>query len=91
MKYLRTFEGLNRKTVDPNKIYFFSLSRFHDLIGKIDLYDNDYAPVMKGVILQTDEPGKAFIKKQYWRTIREATPEEIKKYKFFDNLNKYNL
>ena len=33
MKYIKTFEGLNKKTVDPNKKYVF---KFDDkfLIGK---------------------------------------------------------
>lgn len=91
MKYLKTFEGLNRKTVDQNKIYFFNLAKDVDLIGKINLQDNDYAPAMQGVILQTNEPGIALIKKQYWRTIREATSKEIEKYELFNNVKKYNL
>lgn len=54
MKYLKTFEGLNRKTVDPNEIYVFNIGDNKEplyLVGKININDNDYAPKMSGYVL----------------------------------------
>lgn len=103
MKYLKKFEGLNKKTVDPNEIYVFDISdRYYHkeriyLIGKINIHDNDYAPKMSGYILNNSiyrkkgEIDSCFIKPQYWRSIRVATSDEKEIYNYYNNLNKYNL
>jgi hypothetical protein len=100
MKYLKTFEVVNKKTVDPNEIYSFNVYTKKEpvyLVGKIDIHDNDYAPRMSGYIFNDYKISKkgtadnAFIKPQYWRTIRVATDEEKDFYNLNNILNKYNL
>lgn len=100
MKYIKKFEGLNKKTVDPNEIYSINIYTKKDpvyLIGKINIHDNDYLPKMSGYIFNDYEISKkgdvdqCFIKPQYWRTIKVATDEQKEFYNYYNNINKYNL
>ena len=92
MKYIKKFEGLNKKT-----IYVFNISYTSNpiyLAGKINIHDNDYAPKMSGYVLNDIRKGEeiwCFIKPQYWRSIRVATSDEKEIYNYYNNLNKYNL
>lgn len=94
MKYLKTFEVLNKKTVDPNEIYVFNVADKKYpiyLAGKINIHDNDYAPKMNVFRLDNGNKECCYIKKQYWRTIRIATEEEKEFYNYYNNINKYNV
>ena len=94
MKYIKTFEGLNKKTVDTNEIYVFNIGdkKFPVyLVGKINIHDNDYAPKMSGFRLDNGKEEWCYIKKQYWRTIRVATDEEKDFYEYYNNIKNYNL
>jgi len=88
MKYLKTFEAINKKTVDANKIYVFK----NALIGKIDINNNDFAPVISGFFPESkNKSAWDFITPGKWIYVREATQEEIKMYNELENIFKYNL
>lgn len=98
MKYIKLFEGLNKKNVDPNKIYVYKSGIVAYSIGKINPNcEHEYASQMLGYLLNTgtgDDAGKPikyFIRGNDWRKVREATAEEIKEYELYHNINKYNL
>ena len=93
MRYIKTYEQLNKRNVDTNKIYTFVFTTFIGiLVGKITI--RDYGCLMSGYIISDDENNGKF-KAQYirdnWTHVREATPEEIEEYHLLDNTNKYNL
>jgi hypothetical protein len=98
MKYIRLFEGLNRKNVDKHKIYVYKSGIVAYIVGKINPNcEHEYASKIEGYFLNTgtgEDAGlyhKYFIRGNDWRKVREATPKEIEEYKYYDNINKYNI
>ena len=92
MKYIKTFEELNKKAVDHNKVYavcYYSKSKLL-WIGKFNLsyifegylYTSNIKRILKEYFI---------IKGDDWKGVREATPEEIEFYELATNIEKYNL
>jgi len=92
MKYLKTFESLNKKIIDYNIIYTMNIhnnkNKMCNLIGK--MIPRDYGTLLKGYV-ENRSVNKLVSGKTDWSKIREATPEEIDIYNSLEKAKKYNL
>lgn len=106
MKYIKTFErrytsmgqtkdSLSKKTVDYNKIYTIDCDGEISNVGKISNNPGkgirDVGCVMNGINIKTGESIRDIVRFGTWRWVRESTPEEIERYKIFNQSNKFNL
>jgi len=90
MKYIKTFESLSKKMVDPNKIYAFNIhvdKGVCNVIGNIVIRGN--MSVITGYV--GTRPVVRGISRYDWTKVREATESEIEDYNTLKDLGKYNL
>ena len=102
--YIKTYEGLNKKTVNPNKIYYFYNKLVHaSMVGTINPKWGEGGSLMKGYITSIDSKVRftsgfyigvefqSIISHTDWKYVREATTEEIEKYEILLNIKNFNL
>ena len=93
MKYLKTFELLNKSTADYDKVYTMNIHVDKDkvckLIGK--LIHRDYGTEIVGYVDDREIRRLINGRAKDWNRIREANPEELDHYIMMKNIKNYNI
>jgi hypothetical protein len=101
MKYIKTYENLDYRDIDYDKIYILKFPNLISIIGKLKMkvdMNGDRSWDIEGYIVQTNiesRPLYSFtsfdISLWDWKFIYKSTPEEIEQYEILNNTRKYNL
>ena len=87
--------NLNKNTVDYNKIYTLYYDNRAIIIGKISNNPGngirDIGCILTGYNSKGEEAYHLILRRDSWKFIREATPDEIDTYELLDKSNKYNI